>query len=419
MIVFDRFELKNGLKVLVHTDHSSPMVAVNMLYQVGSRNEKPDKTGFAHLFEHLMFGGSKNAPSFDDPIQLAGGESNAFTNSDITNFYCTIPAQNLETVLWLESDRMENLLLDEKSLETQRHVVVEEFKETSINQPYGDVWHLLSALAFKSHPYRWPTIGIKPAHIEEANLDDVAEFYKKFYGPNNAILVISGNIELEKARTLVEKWFGPIAHREISANEIPAEPTQNAVRRQRVERPVPTSALYLAFHMCGRKDDDYQAIDILSDVLASGKSSFLYQRLHKKKRVCNSIDAYITGTMDAGLFIVEAKPAKNVSMLQLERAIWDELDGVSQIPVNEKVLQKLKNKIENSLEFSGTSIMNKAMNIAYYEWMGRPEMVNEEFALYQSLTIEDVQRAAKLVLRRENCSVLEYIATEPPEPATS
>jgi predicted Zn-dependent peptidase len=408
VIQYHRFVLENGLRVLVHTDESTPLVAVNLLYDVGSRNETPEKTGFAHLFEHLMFGGSSSAPSFDEPIQLAGGENNAFTNADITNFYCTIPATNLETILWLEADRMHQLALDEKSLNIQRQVVVEEFYETSINQPYGDVWHLLSAIAFKEHPYRWPTIGIHPSHIENANLEDVASFYRSFYGPNNAILVLSGNINVANAQVLTKKWFGNIHARTKPNGLIRNEPPQNELRREKHFRDVPTDALYLAFHMVERTHPDYAAIDFLSDVLANGKSSYLYQRLYKKKRLCNSIDAYITGTRDSGLFIVEAKPAQGVSIETLEKAIWDELEGVSKIPITEQVLVKLKNKVENTIEFGGTSIQAKAMNLAYFEWLGDPEMINTEFSKYQTLTIQDIQRVANQILIKENCSILEY-----------
>lgn len=407
-IKYRKTTLSNGLRILVHTDESTPLAAVNLLYNVGSRNEQPTKTGFAHLFEHLMFGGSVHAPSYDNPIQQAGGESNAFTNSDITNFYCTIPTENIETVLWLEADRMENLALNERALEIQRDVVVEEFNETSVNQPYGDLWHLLSNMAYKVHPYKWPTIGIEPAHIQNANLEDVKSFYESYYGPNNAILVLSGNIHEERGVYLAEKWFGQIPARALPTINIPKELPQTALRREKYYRPVTSDVLYMAFHMCDRNHPDYPSIDMLSDVLASGKSSFLYQRLLKNRRVCNSIDAYITGTFDEGLFIVEARPSAGISVEQLEDSIWEELDGVSNIQVPENVLVKLKNKIENSIEFGGTSILNKAMNLAYYEWIGHPEMINTEYDYYKNITKEDIQRVAKIVLRRENCSVLEY-----------
>ncbi len=410
MIQYDRFVLGNGLRVLVHTDKSSPMVAVNLLYDVGSRNEVPEKTGFAHLFEHLMFGGSANAPSFDQPIQLAGGDNNAFTNTDITNFYCTIPSENLETILWLEADRMQNLVLDEQALDIQRKVVVEEFYETSINQPYGDVWHLLSALAYKNHPYRWPTIGIDPSHIEHANIEDVSAFYKRYYGPNNAVLTLSGNIDTAKAKKLAEKWFGSIEPRDRPEFIPPLEDHQIEIRRERHHRNVPANALYMAFHMCPRTHPDYPAIDLLSDVLANGKSSFLYQRLLKKQRICHSIDAYISGTKDAGLFIVEARPAKGITLETLEARIWEELEGVSRIPISESILEKIKNKVENTMEFSGVSIQGKAMHLAYYEWLGDPDLINTEIELYTAVSVEDIQRVAKEVLVRENCSVLEYVS---------
>lgn len=403
----------------MHTDSSTPLVAVNLLYDVGSRHEKPEKTGFAHLFEHLMFGGSAAAPSFDTPIQLAGGENNAFTNSDVTNFYCTIPAENLETILWLESDRMHNLTLNERALNIQRQVVVEEFYETSINQPYGDVWHLLSALAFKKHPYRWPTIGIHPSHIEDAKLSDVADFYQAYYGPNNAILTLSGRIELEQAKEMVSRWFGHIESRPVPNEPIIQEGEQIEMRRERHVRDVPNDALYLAFHMCHRLHPDYPVIDLLSDVLAGGKSSYLYQRLLKKQRLCNSIDAYITGTKEDGLFIVEARPANGTTLESLEAAIWKELDLLKSVLVSEQTLNKLKNKIENGLEFGGTNIQGKAMNLAYYEWLGKAEMINTEFDTYRKINAEEIQRVATKILTRENCSVLEYCSSSKLKVASS
>ena len=401
--------LKNGLKVIVHTDVSSPLVAVSLLYNVGSRNEHPDKTGYAHLFEHLMFGGSKNAPSYDDPIQIAGGESNAFTNSDITNFYCTIPAQNIESVLWLEADRMQYLNLTNKILKREKDVVIEEFKETCINQPYGDLWHLLSDLTYKTHPYKWPTIGIDTSHIKNASLEDVTDFYNTYYNPNNAILVLTGNIQMYRGFYLSEQYFGEIPNHAFPKSEIPKELPQHEMRRIQYKREVPANVLYLAFQMCNRTHSDYPIIDLLSDVLAGGKSSFFYQRLLKQRRICNSIDAYITGTFDEGLFVVEARPAVGISVSELEDAIWAELDSVSKIPVKESILIKLKNKIENSIEFGGTNIMHKAMNLAYFEWIGKPELINTEYELYNSITKEDIQRVANNVLRKDNCSVLEYL----------
>ena len=386
------------------------MAAVNILYNVGARDESPDKTGFAHLFEHLMFGCSKNAPEFDDPIQMAGGECNAFTNSDITNYYDLVPMENLETVLWLESDRMSSLNFSKKSLDVQRKVVVEEFKETCLNQPYGDVWHHLSDLAYKVHPYKVPTIGKVPKHVEDANLEDVKEFFKKYYCPNNAILVIAGNIKPESAKKLVKNWFGDIPSGNVYQRNLKQEPIQNEFRRKENKANVPTNALYLAFHMPGRVDDNYYSIDLLSDILGNGRSARLYQRLMKEEQIFTQIDAYVTGYIDPGLLIVEGKPANGISMEQAEAAIWKELETIKSELVDERELAKIKNKMESSLEFSEASILNKAINLAFFELLGDAELINSEAVAYQNVTSADIHRVANEILIKENCSELFYLA---------
>ncbi|MEM6964056.1 MAG: pitrilysin family protein [Bacteroidota bacterium] len=410
MISFSRFTLENGLRVIVHEDNSTPLAAVNVLYNVGARDESPDKTGFAHLFEHLMFGGSKNIPDFDDPIQMAGGECNAFTNSDITNFYDTVPVENLETVLWLESDRMLSLNFDEKSLDIQRKVVVEEFKETCLNQPYGDVWHHLSDLAYKVHPYRYPTIGKIPQHVEDATLDDVKDFFQKYYRPNNAILVLAGNITFTKAKNLVEKWFGDIPSGKIPERKIPQEPRQEGFRKLLNEANVPTDALYLAFHTPGRGDKSYFAIDLLSDILGNGRSSRLYQRLMKEQQLFTTIDAYITGYLDPGLLVIEGKPAEGISTEKAEAAIWKELEKIKAELVEERELAKIKNKMESSLEFSEANILNKAINLAFFELLGDAELINSEATDYQAVTAFEIQKVAQDILTKENCSELLYLS---------
>jgi zinc protease len=415
MIEFSRFTLKNGLRVLVHEDNSTPMAAVNILYNVGSRDESPDKTGFAHLFEHLMFGGSKNAAEFDDPIQMAGGECNAFTNSDITNYYDMVPMENLETVLWLESDRMNSLNFSKKSLDVQRKVVIEEFKETCLNQPYGDVWHHLSDLAYKVHPYKIPTIGKVPKHVEDATLDDVKKFFKKYYCPNNAILVIAGNIKPEAAKTLIEKWFDDIPSGNVHVRNLSQEPVQKEFRQKKNQANVPTDALFLAFHMPGRADKDYYGIDLLSDILGNGRSSRLYQRLMKEEQIFTQIDAYVTGYIDPGLLIVEGKPADGISMEQAEAAIWKELEAIKKEMVDERELAKIKNKMESSLEFSEASVLNKAINLAFFELLGDAELINSEAVAYQEVTSEDIHRLANEILTRENCSELFYLAKKEKE----
>ena len=412
MIAFSRFELANGLRVIVHEDESTPMVALNVLYNVGSRDESPDKTGFAHLFEHLMFGGSVNAPDFDGPIQRAGGENNAFTNNDITNFYDLLPAQNIETAFWLESDRMLGLNFDEKVLEVQRKVVVEEFKETCLNQPYGDAWHHITDLAYKVHPYQWPTIGKRPKHVEDASMEDVRSFYYNYYRPNNAILVVCGNISLDKARRLTEKWFADIPAGTIPPRNLPAEPPQQKLQQRINRAKVPNDALYLAFHSPSRTHPDFYATDLLSDILCNGSSSRLYRRLLKEQQLFSQIDCYITGSIDPGLLIIEGHPAKGVSQEAAEQAIWKELEELKAELLPPRELLKIKNRIESTLAFSELNVLNKAINIAFFELLGDADIINQEVSYYRAVTAEDVMRIANKILTPENCSELYYQAEQ-------
>ena len=410
MIAYNRFELENGLRVLVHEDSSTPMAAINVIYNVGSRDEHPDRTGFAHLFEHLMFGGSAHIPNFDDPIQMAGGENNAFTNSDVTNFYDILPAQNLEIAFWLESDRMLSLNFDSKVLATQQKVVVEEFKETCLNQPYGDAWHHLSDLAYQVHPYRWPTIGLIPQHIENATLEEVQDFFFKYYRPNNAILVVAGNVKTDQVRELANKWFGDIPPGHIPVRRLPSEPPQTAKRTRRLEANVPLDTFYLAFHMPGRTERAYYAADLLSDVLSNGQSSRLFRRLLKEKQLFSSIDCYVSGNFDPGLFIIEGKPNEEVSLETAIQSVWEELEQLKAQPIPETELKKLQNKVESMLTFSEINVLNKAINLAGFELMGNADLVNQESELYQSVTTADLQNMARQILTEENCSELIYIA---------
>jgi predicted Zn-dependent peptidase len=405
--------LDNGLRLIVHPDDSTPMVAINVLYQVGSRDESPDRTGFAHLFEHLMFGGSVNIPDFDGPIQLAGGENNAFTNTDITNFYDILPAENLEVGLWLESDRMLSLLFSKKSLSVQRKVVVEEFKETCINEPYGDVWHHISDLAYRVHPYRWPTIGLVPEHVEKARLKDVEDFFYRYYRPNNAVLVIAGKVDPEEVHHLVRKWFGDIPAGVVPEKQLPVEPAQAGFVSREVQAKVPLDSLYLVFHTCGRMHPDFYALDLLSDVLGNGQSSRLYRRLLKERKLFSHIDCYITGTVDPGLLILEGRPSKGVAMDAAEAALWEELTELTRTPVSETELEKLVNKSESTLEFSEASVLNKAMNLAFFEMLGDAGLINAEGEKYRAVTSEDILRVAQEIFRRENCSRLLYLSAEP------
>ncbi|MCF8215092.1 MAG: insulinase family protein [Chitinophagaceae bacterium] len=410
MVKFERFMLDNGLKVLVHTDQSTPMAVVNVLYDVGARDEDEKQTGFAHLFEHLMFGGSVNIPDYDDPLQVAGGENNAYTTNDLTNYYCQLPTENLETAFWLESDRMLSLAFSKKSLDVQRKVVCEEFKEHYINKPYGDVWHIMRELAFKQHPYRWMTIGKELSHVENAQLEDVKRFFFKHYTPCNAILVVAGNVSTEQVRALAEKWFGDIPSGEKYNRSLPVEPEQNEERRITVHRKVPADAIYKTWHMCSRLDDDYYATDLLTDILGGGASSRLYQSLVKEQQLFTGINCYHFGSLDAGLLAIDGQLVKGVDIKKAEDAIEAELDKIRQGIVDERELQKVQNKTESVMAFEDMSVMNRAGSLAFYELLGDGELMNTEFKKYQDVTVQDLKRIANAVLQPSNSNTLWYLA---------
>ena len=409
MIKYEREILPNGLTVLAHHDESSPLVAFNLVYNVGSKHEDPDKTGFAHLFEHLMFGGSINIPSYDEPIQLAGGENNAFTNNDITNYYITLPKENIETAFWLESDRMLSLAFSKKSLEVQRNVVIEEFNQRYLNQPYGDVWLLLRPLVYKNHPYQWATIGKSVDHIKDATLEDVKQFFFSHYGPNNAILSVAGNIDPKEVFRLAEKWFGPIEKREETKKALAPEPVQTEARRLTVYRNVPYPSLYMAFVMPGRHSLDYQTTDLISDILSNGKSSRLYRKLVQEKHQFSEINAFITGDIEPGMFVVTGRPAEGVSMEEAEKLLWDELEGMKENPPSEYELEKVKNRFESTVMFSEVSILSKAMNLGFYELLGDANLINKEMDNYRRVKIEDITRVSKTLFIPERCSTLLYL----------
>lgn len=409
MIEFDRFTLKNGLKVIVHSDKSTPMACVNILYDVGARDEDESKTGFAHLFEHLMFGGSVNIPNYDEPLQLVGGENNAFTTNDITNYYCTVPAENLETAFWLESDRMLSLAFTDKSLEVQRNVVIEEFKQRYLNQPYGDVWLLLRPLAFKSHPYKWATIGKEIAHIETAVMDDVKGFFKKHYHPSNAIMVVAGDVELDQVKKLSEKWFEPIEAQQKAKRNLPLEQKQTEARTLTVHRDVPANAIYKAYHMCSRLDKDYYATDVLSDILSRGNSSRLYISLVKDQQLFSEINAYVSGDFDPGLFVVSGKLNDGVDIKVAEKAIIDELEKLKASMVSDDELQKCKNKVESSITFSETDVLTKATNLAICELLGDASEINKEIEKYNTVTQQQLKEVANKILNEDNCSTVYYL----------
>lgn len=404
----NKLKLPNGLRLVHYRDTSTQMVALNVVYDVGARDEHPLHTGFAHQFEHLMFGGSLNIPDYDTPLQLAGGESNAWTNNDLTNYYLTIPKDNAEIGFWLESDRMLGLAFNEQSLEVQRGVVMEEFKQRCLNQPYGDSGHLLRSLAYKVHPYRWPTIGIELAHIAHATLEEVKDFFSHYYVPNNAILAVTGNISWEETVRLTEKWFASIPAREIPIRSLPQEPIQTEERRLSVERNVPVPALFMAFHMCERNDIDYYACDILSDVLANGRSSRLKLRLMQEQNIVSSIDAYISGSRDAGLLTITAKPAQAVTLEVVEAAIWKELLLLAHVAVSENELEKVKNKFESAHIFGNINYQNVATNLAWFELIGEAEDIDKEVERYRQVSAEQLMRVASELFCHENASVLYY-----------
>lgn len=410
MIQINRYTLANGLRIVHNEDDSTQMVALNLLYDVGARDEDPSHTGFAHLFEHLMFGGSLHIPDYDTPVQNAGGENNAWTNNDITNYYITLPHQNVETGFWLESDRMLSLDFSPKSLEVQRQVVIEEFKQRNLNQPYGDASHLLRELAYESHPYRWPTIGKEIAHIAQATLEEVKDFFFRFYAPNNAILAVTGHISFEETIRLAEKWFGPIPARNISPRQLPAEKPQTAVRRKTVERKVPVDAIYMAFHMSNRMHPDYYVYDMITDILSNGRSSRFIQSLVQEQKLFTSIDAYISGSLDEGLLHVTGKPVEGVSLEQAEKAIWKELEKMKTVPVSEQELEKVKNRYESEQIFNNINYLNVATNLAFFELTGKAEDINEEVGKYRAVTAEKIQATSARCFVPENCSILYYKA---------
>ena len=411
-MIINKHILANGLRLVHSQDDSTQMVALDILYNVGARDEHPEHTGFAHLFEHLMFGGSVNIPDYDAPLQLAGGENNAWTNNDITNYYLTVPRQNVETGFWLESDRMLSLDFNERSLEVQRGVVMEEFKQRCLNQPYGDVGHLLRPLAYKEHPYQWPTIGKELSHIANATLDEVKDFFFRFYAPNNAVLAVTGNISFEEAVALTEKWFGTIPRRDVPVRRLPQEPVQTEERRLTVERNVPLDALFMAFHMCERAHPDYYAFDILSDILSNGRSSRLNQRLVQEKQLFSSIDASISGSIDAGLFHISGKPSAGVSLEEAEAAVREELKILQNEAIAAQELEKVKNKFESTQIFGNINYLNVATNLAWFELNGEAEDMEREVERYRAVTAGQLQTVAQTAFDKANGVVLKIVSSE-------
>jgi len=408
MIRFEKFVLENGLRVIFHQDTSTPMAVVNIMYDVGARDEDPQKTGFAHLFEHLMFGGSINIPAYDSPLQMAGGENNAYTSNDITNYYIQLPAENLETALWLESDRMLSLAFGEKSLEVQRKVVCEEFKEHYLNKPYGDVWHKMRELAYKVHPYRWMTIGKELSHIENAKLEDVKSFFFKHYRPNNAILVVAGNVTIEKVKGLAEKWFGDIPAGEKYVRNLPQEPPQTEERKLEVRADVPLDAFYKCWHIYPRTDKRYYIADLITEILSGGGSSRLFQALVKEKKLFSAVECYHTGSLDAGTLVIEGKLVKGIKMEEAEKAVEEELEKMRTEKVTATELQKVKNKVESLIAFEDMSLINRANSLAFYELLGDAGEMNHELEKYNVVAENDILNESRIIFRPENSNTLYY-----------
>jgi zinc protease len=408
MLQFNRFTLGNGLRVIVHEDASTPMAVVNVMYDVGARDEDPSKTGFAHLFEHLMFGGSINISDFETPLNMAGGENNAYTSNDVTNYYIQLPAENIETALWLESDRMLSLAFSEKSLDVQRKVVAEEFKEHYINKPYGDVWFKLREMAYKQHPYRWMTIGKELSHIENASLTDVQDFFFTHYNPANAILVIAGNVRTDQVKILVEKWFDGIPAGKKYIRNIAPEPKQESARKLEVKANVPLDALYKCWHMDKRLDHGYYVADLITEVLGGGSSSRLFQRLLKERQLFSNIECYQFGTIDNGLLAIEGKLVKGVKMNEAEDAIEEELNKLKKEKISEKELAKVKNKTESAIAFEDMSVMTRANNLAFYELLGDAALFNSDREKYLAVTDDDIVTYSNKIFDPNNSNTLYY-----------
>jgi zinc protease len=408
MIKYKRFSLENGLRVLVHEDKSTPLVAMNVLYDVGSKDEDPEKTGLAHLFEHLMFGGSKNIPEYDLPLQMVGGDNNAFTNNDITNYYLTIPSENIETGFWLESDRMLALDFSKKKLETQKNVVIEEFNQRYLNQPYGDAILKLRPLAYEVHPYRWPAIGRDIAHIENTDLELVRKFFFSHYAPNNAILTLAGNITYDLAIGLTQKWFSPIEKRKLETRNLPIEPEQEEERILTIEKDVPSTALYKVWHTGPRSSNNFYTLDVITDLLAGGESGRLYTKLVREKKLFSEINAYITADIDPGLLIIQGKLMKGIDIQHADKAVEEVIRSLENSNGIEDEMEKVKNKFESSTVFSNTSILNKAMNLSFYELLGDAELINNEVETYRRVTREMIMDAIRKYLIPSNCSTLYY-----------
>ncbi len=408
-MLLNKHTLDNGLRIVHKQDDTTQMVTMNILYNVGSKHEREDKTGFAHLFEHLMFGGSINIPNYDTPLQLAGGTNNAYTTSDFTDYYLTVPAANVETGFWLESDRMMSLAFTPASLEVQRKVVMEEFKQHYLTPPYGDISHLMSGLSYKKHHYMWPTIGKCLDHIADAKMEDVKDFFFRFYAPNNAILSVVGGISMEEVVRLAEKWFGPVPRRDTDRTPLPQEPEQTEQRRMTVERDVPADVLYMSFHIPGMMQEGFHSADMISDILSVGKSCRLNKHLVEDKHVFTSIDAYIQPRVDTGLLYICGMPAEDVDIAEAEESVWRELECLRNDGITSEELEKVKNKFETT---KATEMLNRqklAEHLSIYEMLGDAGLYADEARKYGSIDAEQFMSTCRSTLKRERSNVLWYL----------
>lgn len=408
MVQFHKFQLDNGIRLLVHPNKDTAIASLNVLYDVGSKDEQPNKTGLAHLMEHLMFEGSANIPNYDAVLQNAGGENNAFTNNDITNYYLYLPAQNLELGFWLESDRLYQLALTKEKFLNQQKVVLEEFEETTLDIPYGDAWHHLRDLTFKKHSYRWPVIGLNREHVANFTYEDVQAFYQKHYQPQHSIWVVAGPVEVDKVKTMAEKWLADIPNQTAYKRNLTVEPEQKIFREKTIEGNLPSDAIYMAFKMPKRNDDSYHACEILSDILATGRSCRLEQQLVKQNQIFSNINAFVTGDLEEGIFAIEGMVNTNIDLATAEAAIWNELEKLKSELVAENELERIKNKIESTIAFSENNPLNTAINLAFYELMGNPNEINEEVHKFRAITADQIKSTAQYLFQKEKCSTLRY-----------
>jgi len=393
----------------VHEDASTTLAVMDVIYDVGSRDEDPERTGFAHLFEHLMFGGSVNIPNYDSPLQSVGGENNAFTTPDLTNYYISLPYQNLETAFWLESDRMLSLAFNPQSLEVQRKVVIEEFKQRYLNQPYGDVWLKFRPLIYQQHPYRWATIGKEIKHIEEATLEDVKAFFQKHYVPSNAILVVAGKVDFEEVKALAEKWFGPIPAGVKPVRNLPVEPVQDEDRRMEIKADVPSNRIYIAYPIVGRYAPGYHAIDLLSDLLGRNESSYLYNALVQDQRIFDSLHASLTGSMDPGLLVISGQVCEGVDVADAEKLLLDAIQDFVKKGIDAEGLQRVKNQAEASLVFGEVEVLNRAMNLAMAANAGNVDFVNTEASHIAAVELKEIQEWANKLFVQGKKNTLLYL----------